>query len=240
MLSPARISSPAFSYCCLERNPVRPRRLPLQNLSLAPHLATSHLVSRLRQSRTQLQSPLTCIMQSQAYAFGFLAVVLFAFRYFNHTDTPKIKNLPEIPGVPIFGNLLQLGSHHAKVAGSWVKKFGPVFQVRLGNRVCLSGNVHMLHVDRSIVANCLCQHFRCCQALMDHKPGGPHLPAEASHLSYRGLQLCRLYYWHFTMGRKLQAKTQDRCYSTESTRGAELHANYRSRIVPEHQGYASR
>lgn len=49
---------------------------------------------------------------------------------------PKIKGLPEIPGVPIFGNLLQLGEHHAKVAGSWAKKYGPVFQVRLGNRVC--------------------------------------------------------------------------------------------------------
>jgi hypothetical protein len=47
----------------------------------------------------------------------------------------KIKNLPEVPGVPIFGNLLQLGEHHAKVAGSWVKRYGPVFQVRLGNRV---------------------------------------------------------------------------------------------------------
>jgi hypothetical protein len=31
---------------------------------------------------------------------------------------------------------LQFGSNHAKVAGELAKKYGPVFQVRLGNRVC--------------------------------------------------------------------------------------------------------
>ncbi len=64
-----------------------------------------------------------------------LPLVYFALRLLNSTDVPKIKNLPEIPGIPIFGNLLQLGSEHARVAGSWVKKHGPVFQARLGNRV---------------------------------------------------------------------------------------------------------
>ena len=75
-------------------------------------------------------------MAIQTVAFAILAIGFFVIRYLNRTDMPKIKNLPEIPGVPIFGNLLQLGEHHAKVAGSWVKKYGPVFQVRLGNRVC--------------------------------------------------------------------------------------------------------
>lgn len=64
-----------------------------------------------------------------------LAVLFFIVRYLNRTDTPKIKDVPEIPGVPIFGSLLQLGNEHAKVAGSWVKQYGPVFQVRLGNKV---------------------------------------------------------------------------------------------------------
>jgi phenylacetate 2-hydroxylase len=67
-----------------------------------------------------------------------IAVVFFLIRYLNRTDTPKIKNLPEIPGIPLFGNLLQFGSSHAKVAGELAKKYGPVFQVRLGNRVFLS------------------------------------------------------------------------------------------------------
>ena len=63
---------------------------------------------------------------------AFLLVILFL----DSTDTPKIKNLPEIPGVPVFGNLLQLGQEHARVAGAWAKKYGPVFQVRLGTKVC--------------------------------------------------------------------------------------------------------
>lgn len=75
-------------------------------------------------------------MPSLVIGFATLAIVFFGLRYLlNQTDTPKIKNLPEIPGVPIFGNLLQLGSHHAKVAQGWAKQYGPVFQTRLGNRV---------------------------------------------------------------------------------------------------------
>ncbi len=66
---------------------------------------------------------------------ALISFVFFAVRYFNQTDVTKIKNLPEIPGVPIFGNLLQLGSEHAKKASEWVKQYGPVFQVRLGNKV---------------------------------------------------------------------------------------------------------
>jgi phenylacetate 2-hydroxylase len=75
-------------------------------------------------------------MTASTVAFAVLALAFFIVRWLNRTDMPKIKGLPEIPGVPIFGNLLQLGEHHAKVAGSWAKKYGPVFQVRLGNRVC--------------------------------------------------------------------------------------------------------
>lgn len=75
-------------------------------------------------------------MSYQTTGFAIVAIVFFLVRYLNRTDTPKIKNLPEIPGVPLFGNLLQFGSSHAKVAGAFAKKYGPVFQVRLGNRVC--------------------------------------------------------------------------------------------------------
>ncbi|KAI9148967.1 phenylacetate 2-hydroxylase [Paramyrothecium foliicola] len=63
-----------------------------------------------------------------AAAFYFLVTLLLA------TDKPKIKNLAEIPGVPIFGNLIELGTDHARVAQRWAKKYGPVFQTRLGNR----------------------------------------------------------------------------------------------------------
>lgn len=63
-------------------------------------------------------------------------VVLYALiRLLNSTDIPKIKGIPEIPGVPIFGNLIQLGTDHARVAQKWAAKYGPVFQTRLGTKV---------------------------------------------------------------------------------------------------------
>ena len=76
--------------------------------------------------------------------FLLLAILYAMIKYFNSTDTPKIKGIPEIPGVPIFGNLLQLGNEHAKRAAALAKKYGPVFQVRLGNRVCR----HLHAVDK--------------------------------------------------------------------------------------------
>jgi phenylacetate 2-hydroxylase len=78
------------------------------------------------------------VMTLQTTGIALVAVVYFIIRYLNKTDYPKIKGIPEIPGVPLFGNLLQFGDSHARVAGKLAKKFGPVFQVRLGNRVSSS------------------------------------------------------------------------------------------------------
>lgn len=80
-------------------------------------------------------------MTYQTIGIAVIAVIFFAIRYLNRTDVPKIKGIPEIPGVPIFGNLLQLGEEHAKNAAKWVQHYGPVFQVRLGNRVCSAPGV---------------------------------------------------------------------------------------------------
>ena len=74
-------------------------------------------------------------MAYQTVGVAIVAVLFFVLRYFNRTDVAKIKGIPEIPGVPIFGNLLQLGDEHAKKATSWIKQYGPVFQVRMGNKV---------------------------------------------------------------------------------------------------------
>lgn len=74
-------------------------------------------------------------MSLQIGLLVFVSFVYFLLRLFSRTDQPKIKGIPEVPGVPIFGNLLQLGSYHAKVAQRWAQKYGPVFQVRLGNKV---------------------------------------------------------------------------------------------------------
>ena len=75
----------------------------------------------------------------ESYTFAFLAlIVLFGlFTYLNRTDDPRIKGLPEAPGVPIFGSLINMGQSHARAARKWVKSVGPVFQVRLGRRVSL-------------------------------------------------------------------------------------------------------
>ena len=74
------------------------------------------------------------MLSTQIYVAIAAAVLLFLARYLYATDIPKIKNLPEIPGVPLFGNLFQLGTDHARVAQKWAKKYGPVFQTRLGNK----------------------------------------------------------------------------------------------------------
>ncbi|KAF2157417.1 putative P450 monooxygenase [Myriangium duriaei CBS 260.36] len=79
-------------------------------------------------------------MTSPVVIFAAISVLYFLVRYVNRTDTPKIKNLPEIPGVPIFGNLLQLRESHAKVAREWAKRYGAVFQTRLGNKRIVFAN----------------------------------------------------------------------------------------------------
>jgi phenylacetate 2-hydroxylase len=69
------------------------------------------------------------------YIAGVAVLGFFLYRFLYGTDTPHIKGLPEVPGLPLFGSLYELGTNHAKVAQGWAKKYGPVFQVRMGNRV---------------------------------------------------------------------------------------------------------
>ncbi len=52
----------------------------------------------------------------------------------------KIKGLVEIPGIPIFGNLFGLGDTHALTCQKWAKEYGPVFQVRMGNKRIVIAN----------------------------------------------------------------------------------------------------
>ncbi|QPC70766.1 hypothetical protein HYE68_001518 [Fusarium pseudograminearum] len=73
-------------------------------------------------------------MSDQILYATILVGLLLLYRLANSTDKPKIKGIPEIPGVPLFGNLFQLGTDHARVARKWVTKYGPVFQTRLGNK----------------------------------------------------------------------------------------------------------
>ena len=75
-------------------------------------------------------------MTQTILAAAVLVLAYFTYRFLYGTDTPHIKGLPEVPGLPLFGSLFELGTNHAKVAQGWAKKYGPVFQARLGNRVC--------------------------------------------------------------------------------------------------------
>lgn len=72
------------------------------------------------------------------YIAGVAVLSFFLYKLLYGTDTPHIKGLPEVPGLPLFGSLFELGTNHAKVAQGWAKKYGPVFQVRMGNRVSMS------------------------------------------------------------------------------------------------------
>ncbi|KAE8386177.1 cytochrome P450 [Aspergillus alliaceus] len=72
--------------------------------------------------------------------FGAASVLLLLFKLANQTDIPKIKHLPELPGVPVFGSLLHLGKHHARNCARYAKTYGDVFQARLGNRRFIYAN----------------------------------------------------------------------------------------------------
>lgn len=71
-----------------------------------------------------------------------VVIIYLIVRLLSSTDVPKIKHLPQVPGVPIFGNLIQLGTDHARVAQKWAREYGPVFQTRLGERVRFTPTVN--------------------------------------------------------------------------------------------------
>ena len=179
-------------------------------------------------------------MSLQTSGIAIVVFLALLIRYLNRTNTPKIKNLPEIPGVPLFGNLLQFGSEHPKVARRLAKKYGPVFQVRLGNKVSLLLLLLLLPLNLQIslnnnIANCLCKHLRLCPSHLDNQPILSHLPPNPPHLPHRGLFLPRLHNRHFALGRIMQSPTKSRSHSPQSTSSPNLHANHRSRMHILHQ-----
>ncbi|OQO12332.1 Phenylacetate 2-hydroxylase [Cryoendolithus antarcticus] len=80
------------------------------------------------------QGIVALLLQPQVLPFFLIALVYTAIKLLDKTDVPKIKNLPEIPGLPILGSLRELGDNHAANAARLAKKYGPVFQSRLGNK----------------------------------------------------------------------------------------------------------
>ncbi|KAK3044265.1 hypothetical protein LTS18_001755 [Coniosporium uncinatum] len=74
-------------------------------------------------------------MTYQVIGVALIAAIYFLVQYLNRTETPKIEGIPEVSGYPLFGSLIELGTNHAKVAQRWAEKYGPVFQVRMGNKI---------------------------------------------------------------------------------------------------------
>lgn len=104
------------------------------DLAICKHLFPSLLFPRRLSRAVSLIKTMTIPI----YIAGVAVLGYFLWKVLYGTDTPHIKGLPEVPGLPLFGSLYELGTNHAKVAQGWAKKYGPVFQVRMGNRVSTS------------------------------------------------------------------------------------------------------
>lgn len=100
-------------------------------------------------------------MSDQVIYLAIIIGLYVLYKLANSTDQPKIKGIPEIPGVPLFGNLIQLGTDHARVAQKWAKKYGPVFQTRLGTKVRIHAafriQICFEYAILTIAASHLCQ-----------------------------------------------------------------------------------
>ena len=77
---------------------------------------------------------------SPVLGIAFVSIIYVLWKLLSQTEQPQIKGLPEIPGWPIFGSLFELSTKHALVAQKWSKKYGPVFQARLGNKRIVFAN----------------------------------------------------------------------------------------------------
>jgi phenylacetate 2-hydroxylase len=75
------------------------------------------------------------LLVSLALLAGFIL-----YNAFFKSEQARIKGLPEVPGYPIVGNLVQLGSEHALQCKQWAEKYGPVFQLRFGNKRVVVAN----------------------------------------------------------------------------------------------------
>jgi hypothetical protein len=144
------------------------------------------------------------IMTAAIYIAVVAVLGFYLYRLLYGTDTPHIKRLPEIPGLPLFGSLRELGTNHARVAQGWAKKYGPVFQARLGNRVCYLSRKEGFVVGQfqltSTAEDRLCQLVRFRSTPLDHEPVRSHLTSHASHLPHGRILLARFHNRHVSMG----------------------------------------
>lgn len=163
------------------------------------------------------------------------AAVAMLMRFGNKTDIPKVKGLPELPGVPFFGSLLLLGKHHARNCAKLVQQYGDVFQVRLGNRV--STSLRSLPWTRPLIRaeNHLRQLFRLSQGSVDQEPDSSRIATEVLDFPRCGVRNPgRVHFGHFTLERLRQESKESCCNSPQSTVCTTISAIYRSRIDCQH------
>jgi hypothetical protein len=89
--------------------------------------------------RAILQFDYSTSLANLAVICGVLIVLVLWLS--DSTDVPFIKYLPSIPGFPIVGNLAQLGTEQPRRLAELSKKYGPVFQIRLGNKASESSSL---------------------------------------------------------------------------------------------------
>nr|POE58679.1 phenylacetate 2-hydroxylase [Quercus suber] len=99
-----------------------------------------NFLENMSQPSTETHGIVALLLSTQFLPVFFIVVAFVVSRLLDGTDIPEIKGIPQAPGVPVFGSLFHLGTKHAKVAQRWSKRYGPVFQVRMGNRRIVFAN----------------------------------------------------------------------------------------------------
>lgn len=94
----------------------------------------------MAQATQEPQGIVQLLLQPHILPFFLVALIYTAVKILDRTDISKIKGLPEVPGLPIVGSLYELGDNHAKKAAELSKKYGPVWQIRMGNRRIVFAN----------------------------------------------------------------------------------------------------
>ncbi len=172
-------------------------------------------------------------------------VIVLALWLYDTTDIPYIENLPAVPAIPILGNLLQLGTEQPRRLFELSKKYGPIFQIRLGNRVRhlpfpLSSfpyhnppkdKLNQQHQTNKSPEIRRRNHLRLRQTTLDQQPIQPHLPPHAAHLPQRPLLLPRLHNRHLPMGRLLQTPPESSRSGCKPPCCSLIHAFRRPRIL---------
>jgi hypothetical protein len=175
------------------------------------------------------QAPVPSLVLIPTVLIALGAILVLVIWLFDTTDIPHIRGLATVPGVPLLGSLAQLGTEQPRRLAELSKKYGPVFQIRLGNKVRDShhtGNGAALKGVNQEIRRC--QQLRFHQTTLDQQSIQLDIPTYSTHVSQCFVELSRLHHRHFAMGRVLQTTEKGGRRSGQSTFCCLLHAFCRS------------